>query len=78
MKKEIRATLDANISDVKKRCEAEVTNLIESAKTDCKKIAIQEAACDIRFLYDSFVEAGFNEEEAWEILKIQLSKQGGV
>ena len=74
MKKEMKTMLDANISDVKNRCEVEVNNLIEQAKVEDKQLSLQEAAHDIRFLYDSFVEAGFSEEQAWEILKIQLSK----
>jgi len=29
---------------------------------------------DIKAVYDSFIRAGFTEEQAWEIVKIQMSK----
>ena len=45
--------------------------LVESAPRDNQ---FDESARDLKAAYDCFVRAGFTEEQAWEIVKIQISK----
>lgn len=41
-------------------------NMIESEKIE----GYHKAATDLRLMYDSFIESGFSEEQAWELTKM--------
>ncbi len=55
-------------------------NLEQSQKVDFSKVkeqmtakSIEEGATQIKRMYDAFVKAGFNEVQAFELVKVQLS-----
>ena len=46
---------------------------IDKIKEKITQKSIDEAAAHIKKLYDSFVTVGFNEVQAFELVKVQLS-----
>ncbi len=52
--------------------EAEIAELKHQLADRKTSDAFDKAAGDVRKMYDAFINAGFTEEQAWEILTIQL------
>jgi uncharacterized protein with von Willebrand factor type A (vWA) domain len=46
---------------------------ISKIKEQMSQKAIDEAASQIKKMYDAFVKAGFNEVQAFELIKVNLS-----
>lgn len=51
-------------------CEEAIEQMKEKMAKSEKIESYHEAANDLRLMYDSFIESGFNEEQAWELTKM--------
>lgn len=73
MKKETKARIEANAADMRNRCEEEISRMTEQAvKADtCQDML--ESAIQLHYMYTSYIEAGFNEEQAWELTTIAFT-----
>ena len=60
-------------SITKTQLEDEIQNLKKQIRDVEKCEQHYQAAADIRDVYDSFVEVGFTEDQAWEIVKIIIN-----
>ena len=54
--------------------ESEIKALRQQIDNQARDEQFDKSARDIKAVYDSFIRAGFTEEQAWEIVKIQMSK----
>ena len=54
--------------------ESEIKALRQQIDNQARDEQFDKSAQDIKAIYDSFIRAGFTEEQAWEIVKIQMSK----
>ena len=54
--------------------EIEIKALRQQIDKQARDEQLDKTAQDIKAVYDSFIRAGFTEEQAWEIIKIQISK----
>jgi len=54
--------------------ESEIKALRQQIDNQARDEQFDKSAQDIKAVYDSFIRAGFTEEQAWEIVKIQMSK----
>lgn len=64
-----KAELEAEIEELREQIAEKEAEAVDAGKTDdCDK-----AAEDIRRMYESYVKAGFSEEQAWE-LTITIAK----
>lgn len=54
--------------------ESEIEALRQQIDNQARDEQFDKSAQDIKAVYDSFIRAGFTEEQAWEIVKIQMSK----
>ena len=53
----------------KAELEVEIKLLKNELNAQSKKEQLDKAATELRDTYDSFVKAGFSEEQAWEITR---------
>lgn len=51
-------------------CEEAIEQMKKEAAEAEKVDSYRKAAIDLRCMHDSFIEAGFNEEQAWELTKM--------
>ena len=61
--------------EIAKRLNAEISHLKEVAEQDSRMLDFGQAASDLYNLYCAFIDAGFTEQQAWEIVKISISKE---
>lgn len=57
----------------KTELEAEIKLLKDELNAQSKKEQFDKAAMEVRESYDSFVKAGFSEEQAWEITRTLIN-----
>ena len=57
----------------KAELEVEIKSLKDELDAQSKKEQLDKAATDLRKNYDSFVNAGFSEEQAWEITRTLIN-----
>lgn len=61
------------ISELHKKQTEEMRTLEEQREQAIKAEKHDEAAQELHNLYDSYIRAGFSEEQAWELTKIIVS-----
>ena len=69
-----KSELIAEIEKTKAEHEEKLAGLHEQIKVEAMKERHLETAKEVKSVYDSYVEAGFTEEQAWEIVTILLKK----
>ena len=74
MREDIKANLESQIKAAKAFCDSEIARMNEEAKQEDKLVNFQNSAHDLRTLYESFIDVGFTEEQAWELIKIIIAK----
>jgi len=65
--------LTQQISELHKKQTEEMRTLEEQREQAIKAEKHDEAAQELHNLYDSYIRAGFSEEQAWELTKIIVS-----
>jgi len=73
MAKEKKKQLTQQISELHKKQTEEMRTLEEQREQAIKAEKHDEAAQELHNLYDSYIRAGFSEEQAWELTKIIVS-----
>lgn len=61
------------MAKTKAELESEIKELKAQISNQEKVEQCDRAASDLRQMYESYVNAGFTEEQAWELLTIQLN-----
>lgn len=74
MKPDIKADLKARIESAKAYCDSEIARMTEEAERADKNENVRTAARDLRDLYLNFINEGFTEQQAWELIKILVAK----
>ena len=74
MRQDIKSDLKARIESAKAYCESEIARMTEEAERTDKTESGRVAACDLRNLYLNFINEGFTEQQAWELIKILVAK----
>lgn len=70
MKKETKARIEANATDMRNRCEEEISRMAEEITQADTHEDIRKSAVQLHDMYMSYIEAGFTEEQAWELTTI--------
>lgn len=65
--------LTQQIADCHHFHENEMKNLEEQREQAIKEEKYDEAAQELHNMYDSYIRAGFTEEQAWELVRIVMS-----
>lgn len=73
MKKETKARIEANATDMRNRCEEEISRMTEEVTQAATRQDMMESAIQLHYMYTSYIEAGFNEEQAWELTIIAFT-----
>lgn len=84
MRKEIKADMEARIANIEKQndCNIEINNNHKYAEVERIKAEAQEesdrldtekAAQSTFNIYQSYIKAGFSEEQAWTLVQIVMS-----
>lgn len=70
--------MEFKAANTEKRTKAELLDEIKKLKGEVEKLerfkAYEDQAGELKGMYDSYINAGFTEEQAFEIVKIMLSK----
>lgn len=66
--------LTEQIMELHKKHTEEMRSLEEQREQALKTERYDEAATEIHNLYNSYVKAGFTEEQAWELVKLAIIK----
>ena len=74
MRKDIEAALKADIERAKANCENEITTITEDAKRRDEEENHRKIAQSLYSLYITYIEVGFTEEQAWELVKSLVEK----
>jgi hypothetical protein len=53
-----------------------IRNLEQSKAFAVKEDLFEKSAIETKLIYDSYIKAGFTEEQAWELLQILFSRGG--
>lgn len=61
--------LTAQVAELHKKQTEEMKALEEQREQALKEEKHDEAAQELRNMYNSFIKAGFTEEQAWELVK---------
>ena len=69
-----KTELIAEIEKVNAEHKEKLSDLHKQVEAEAMKERHLEAAKEVKSVYDSYVEAGFTEEQAWEIVTILLKK----
>ena len=73
----LKLLMVASLGDVAKSTSASKENLknidVSKVKEQITQKTIDESATQIKKIYDAFVKVGFNEVQAFELVKVQLS-----
>lgn len=62
-------------TETREEMERKIKALRNDIEIATRNEQFDKSAQEIKAVYDSFVKAGFTEEQAWEIIKIQMAKQ---
>lgn len=73
MKSKERIALEDKVNALRSECEEKVATMVEDAEKQSKLHDYYEAAEIVRDVYEAYVTAGFTEEQAWELLKINMT-----
>lgn len=73
MKKETKARIEANAADMKNRCEEEISRMTEEVAQADAHEDMMKSAGQLHDMYMSYIEAGFTEEQAWELTTIAFT-----
>lgn len=73
MRKDIRDSIEANAADMRNRCEEEISRMTEEAERASIRTDMMESAIQLHDMYTSYIEAGFTEEQAWELTTIAFT-----
>lgn len=73
MKSKERIALEDKVNALRSECEEKIATMVEDAEKQSKLHNYYEAAETIRDIYEAYVTAGFTEEQAWELLKINMT-----
>ena len=76
MRREIEANLKADIERAKANYENEIAMMTEQAEKFEKDRLFYKGADDLYCLYRNYIDVGFTDEQAWELIKILVSKAG--
>ena len=60
-------------AEMRGRCEEEITQMTEEVKTEAEKEQNRKSAAALYDMYQSYIEAGFSKEEAWELVRILIT-----
>lgn len=74
MKKEIEAILKADTERAKANYENEIAMATERAEQFEKENQFRNAANDLFRLYRNYIDVGFTDEQAWELVKSLVAK----
>ena len=74
MREHIKTNLDSQIKAAKAFCESEIARMTKEANQIDKSETYRSAANDLRELYINYIDVGFTEEQAWELIKILVAK----
>ena len=74
MRPDIKVDLKERIEEVKAHCEREIARITEEAEREDKNRANFTTADDLHNLYCNLQNAGFDAQQAWELIKIMVSK----
>lgn len=74
MKRTIKANLDSQIESTKAYCESEIARMTDAAERENLREECRDRAYELYELYNSFLDAGFTAEQAWELVKIMVAK----
>lgn len=84
MRKEIKANMEAQIASLKERTEvnlsqesnyaqAEIERIMADAQAESDRLDTEKAAQSTFDIYQSYIKAGFSEEQAWTLVQIVMS-----
>ena len=84
MRKEIKANMEAQIASFKERTEAnlsqeskyaqaEIEQIMADAQAESDRLDTEKAAQSTFDIYQSYIKAGFSEEQAWTLVQIVMS-----
>lgn len=73
MKKETKARIEANAADMRNRCEEETSRMTEEVAQADAHEDMMKSAGTAPDMYMSYIEAGFTEEQAWELTTIAFT-----
>lgn len=84
MRKEIKAEMEAriasvqenhskNISDNENYAQAEIERIMADAQAESDRLDTEKAAQSTFDIYQSYIKAGFSEEQAWTLVQIVMS-----
>lgn len=73
MKKETQKKIEAQANAMREECEAEISRMTEEVSTNERMESYDKCATELHAQYTSFVNAGFTEEQAWELVKTIVS-----
>lgn len=62
--------LTVQIKELHEKQTEEMRSLEEQREAALKEEKFDEAAVELRNMYNSYVKAGFTEEQAWDLIKI--------
>ena len=77
MRREIEANLKADIERAKANYENEIAMMTEQAEKFEKDRLFYKGSDDLYCLYRNYIDVGFTDEQAWELIKILVSKGVG-
>lgn len=80
MRKEIKTEMEARIASVEKNqsdnsnfAQAEIQRIKVEAQEENDKIEAEKAGEATWNIYQSYIKAGFTEEQAWDLVQIVMS-----
>ena len=74
MREDIRHNRDARIESAKELCKSEIARITEEAEQIDKRETRRAVAPELFELFREYIEVGFTEEQAWELIKISIPK----
>lgn len=65
--------IENRAAEMRNSCEEEISRMTEEVKVEEQKETNRKTAAGLYDIYQSYIEAGFSKEEAWELVKILMS-----
>lgn len=73
MRKEIKAEMEARIASVQENHSKNISDNENYAQAESDRLDTEKAAQSTFDIYQSYIKAGFSEEQAWTLVQIVMS-----
>lgn len=73
MRSDIKKQLEANIDSIRNQCDTDVERTTAEAQEVNDKLETEKAGEATWNIYQSYIKAGFTEEQAWTLVQIVMS-----